>query len=88
MIDARKFAKPKFDADGKGQFLFGSDNATIAQGLRDFADRVARGDISMISIQSGQIAGGDNWLSSALYFEFIEKGEDLTTLVARGLTSG
>lgn len=87
MIDASKFAKPRFDADGKGQFLFGSDNATMAQAFRSFADAIEQGRIAVQSVQFGQVLSADNYFMSALYIEFAEKGEDLATIVARSLTS-
>lgn len=78
MIDIGKFSKPHIS--GKGVIRFGITKEETAAQLREFADRVEKGEILIQKVQTGQVAGLDDYLMQALFIEFAEQekveGED------------
>ncbi len=74
MIDATNFARPHISGRFVFRFSVNSPEALAGQ-LRDFADKVEKGEVLVQKVQTGQTAKLDEYNMQGLFIEFATREE-------------
>lgn len=71
MIDIGKWGRQMeiCPASGPSTIGFGVDPKNAAVGLRELADKIERGEIDVLSVQTGQRVEPDHWAAVCLFIE-------------------